>query len=117
MSHSYRAGLVILALLFLVDVAGPLLTDGETPPMEIALAGCALGVASLVCVVLAWRGITRAVLPLAVLRLLSALSAVPAFFVSDVPPAVRGLAAASILLTVGGVALVVGSRDRKLVTA
>ena len=75
MSRSYRAGLVILALLSLVDVAGPLLTDGETPPMAIALVGCALGVASLVCVVLAWRGVTRAVLPLVVLRLLSALSA------------------------------------------
>jgi len=116
-SHSYRAGLVILALLSRVDVAGPLLTDGETPPMAIALVGCALGVASLVCVVLAWRGMTRAVLPLVVLRLLSALSAVPAFFVSDVPPAIRGLASALVLLTVGGVALVVGSRERKMVTA
>lgn len=117
MSRSYRAGLVILALLSLVDVAGPLMTDGDNPPMEIALAGAALGVASLVCVVLAWRGMTRAVLPLAALRLLSALTAVPAFFISDVPPAIRGLAAVLVLLTVAGVALVVGSRGRRMVTA
>jgi len=117
MSRSYRAGLVILALLSVIDVAGPLLTDGDNPPMEIALVGSALGVASLVCVVLAWRGMTRAVLPLAALRLLSALTAVPAFFISDVPPAVRGLAAALVLVTVAAVALVVGSRGRRMVTA
>ena len=117
MSRSFRAGLVVLALLSLIDVAGPLLTDGDNPPMAIALVGSGLGVASLVCVVLAWRGMTRAVLPLAALRLLSALTAVPAFFVPDVTPAIRGLAAALVLLTVTGVALVVGSRGRRMVTA
>jgi hypothetical protein len=117
MSRSYRAGLMILAFLSLIDVAGPLLTDGDNPPMAIALVGSALGLASLVCVVLAWRGRTRAVLPLAALRLLSALTAVPAFFISDVPPAIRGLAAVLVLLTVAGVALVVGSRGRRMVAA
>jgi hypothetical protein len=93
------------------------MTDGDNPPMSIAIVGSALGVASLVCVVLAWRGSNRAVLPLAVLRLLSALTAVPAFFVSDVPPAIRGLAAVLVILTLVGVALVVGARARRVVPA
>ncbi len=117
MSRSFRTGLVILGLLSLLDVAGPVMTDGDHPPMSIALVGSALGVASLVCVALAWQGKTRAVLPLAALRLLSALSAVPALFVSDVPQAIRGVAAALVLLTIVGVALVVGSRTRQSVAA
>ncbi len=117
MSRSFRSGLVVLGVLSLVDVVGPLMTDGDHPPMSIALVGSALGVASLLCVALAWRGSARAVLPLAVLRLLSALTAVPAFFVSDVPPAIRGLAAALVLLTIVGVALVVGARGRRAVPA
>ncbi len=117
MSRSYRTGLVILGVLSLLDVAGPLLTDGETPPMSIALAGAALGLASLVCVVLAWRGNARAVLPLAVLRLVSAATAVPAFFVDDVPVAIKALAGVLVLLNVLGVSLVVGSRSRELVAA
>jgi O-antigen/teichoic acid export membrane protein len=117
MSRSFRSGLVILGVLSLVDVAGPLMTDGDHPPMSIAIVGSALGVASLVCVVLAWRGDSRAVLPLAVLRLLSALTAVPAFFVSDVPPAIRVLAAGLVILTLVAVALVVGARGHRVVPA
>lgn len=117
MSRSFRVGLVILGLLSCVDVVGPLLTDGDTPPMSIAITGCVLGIASLVCVVLAWRGSARVILPLAGLRLLSALSAIPAFFVGDVPSAIRGLAAALVLLTIVGVALVVGARTRQAVPA
>lgn len=117
MSRSFRSGLVILGVLSLVDVAGPLLTDGDNPPMSIALAGAVLGLASLVCVVLAWRGSARAVLPLVVLRLVSALTSIPAFFVSDVPAAIRALAAGLVILTVVGIALVVGARARRVVPA
>jgi hypothetical protein len=117
MSRSFRAGLGILGVLSLLDVAGPLLTDGDNPPMAVALVGALLGVASLVLVVLVWRGARRAVLPLVGLRLLSALSAAPAFFVGDVPGAIRGLAAAIVLLTLVGITLVVGARERQSVTA
>lgn len=117
MSRSFRAGLVVLGVLSLLDVAGPLMTDGDNPPMSVALVGAVLGVASLALVVLIWRGARRAVLPLIVLRLLSALSAAPAFFVGDVPGAIRGLAAAIVLLTLVGIAQVVGARDRQPVTA
>jgi hypothetical protein len=117
MSRSFRTGLVLLTVLSLVDVAGPLMTDGDNPPMSIALAGSVLGVASLVCVLLARRGSGRSVLPLAGLRLLSALTAVPAFFAADVPGSIRGLAGVIVLLNIVGVALVVGSRNAESVQA
>jgi hypothetical protein len=105
MSRTFRAGLVVLGLLSLGDLAAPLLTDGEHPPMSVALIGSALGLVSLVLVVLAWRGARRAVVPLIVLRVLSALAAVPAFFVGDVPAAAVAAAGLVVALTALGVAL------------
>lgn len=105
MSRTFRAGLIVLGLLSLGDVATPLVTDGEHPPMEVALIGSALGLVSLVLVVFAWRGARRAVVPLIVLRVLSALSAVPAFFAGDVPAAAVIAAALVVALTALGTAL------------
>ncbi|MEV6417958.1 hypothetical protein [Kribbella sp. NPDC051718] len=105
MSRMFRTGLVLLGLLSVGDLAGPLLTDGEHPPMSIALIGSALGLASLVLVVFAWRGARRAVVPLIVLRVLSALSAVPAFFADGVPGAAVAVAGLLAVLTVVGIAL------------
>lgn len=106
-SLSRSSGLGILGFLSLVDLAGPLLTDGDNPPMEVAVVGSVLGLISLVLVGYAYRGSTRAVAPLVVLRVLSALTAVPAFFADDVPGVVQGLAAGLMVLTLVGVALVV----------
>lgn len=117
MSPSFRAGLLVLGVLSLIDVAGPLMTDGGKPPMWIALVDAAIGLASLVCVWAVWRGERRAVLALVALRLVSAASAVPAFFVSGVPAPLRALAAGIVLLTVAAVAMVVGARGDRAVTA
>lgn len=100
------AGLVLLGLLSLVDAAGLLLTDGETPPIAVAAIGTVLGVVSLVLVVLAWRGSRRAAIGLVALRVLSAATAVPAFTVGGVPAPVQALAAALIVLTLLGCVLV-----------
>ncbi|NEA30134.1 hypothetical protein [Streptomyces sp. SID13031] len=105
MSRTFRAGLILLGLLSVGDLAGPLLTDGEHPPMSVALIGSALGLVSLVLVVLAWRGARRAVVPLIVLRLLSGLSAVPAFFAGGVPAAAVVAAALTVVLAVVGTTL------------
>ena len=80
MSRSLRAGLIVLGVLSVLDLLTPLVTDGEHPPMAIALGSAVIGLASLVLAVSAWRGAMRAVLPLVVLRALSAISAVPAVF-------------------------------------
>ncbi len=107
-----RVGFVLLALLSLADVAGLALTDGKHPPYSIAVIGAVLGVASLGCLVPAWRGNVAAFRTLAVLRVVSAVSAVPAFFVSGVPAAAVGAAAAIVLVTAVALALVVGGRVR-----
>ncbi|HEY6687809.1 MAG TPA: hypothetical protein VI094_16525 [Propionibacteriaceae bacterium] len=86
--------------------AGPLLTDGQQPPMIIALIGAGLGLISIVLVILAWRGRLAAAIALVVLRLLSAFTAVPAFLVSDVPTGPMIAAGFGIGLTVVGAALV-----------
>jgi hypothetical protein len=117
MSRSYRTGLVLLGVLSVADLVGPLTTDGDHPPMWVALVGAVLGVASLACVVAAWRGSSRAVLPLVALRLVSALTAVPAFFVDDVPAGIIALVAVFIAATLAGVALVSGSHARTAVPA
>lgn len=106
MSASFRAGLIVLGLLAAADLAGPLLTDGEHPPMAIAMAGAVVGLVSLVMIVFAARGSGRATITLVVLRALAALSAVPAFFEPGVPAGARVFAGAGIVLTVLGIGLV-----------
>jgi hypothetical protein len=111
-SRSFRAGLIVLGVLSVFDLLLPLLTDGEHPPIAVALVAAALGLASLVLIVSAWRGATRAVIPLIVLRVLSAISAVPAVFVAGVPQAVVLAAGAGVLVTIVGITLVLATRIR-----
>jgi hypothetical protein len=112
-----RAGLVLFAILSLADVAGLALTDGKHPPYFVAAIGAALGVASLCCLVPAWRGSMLATRVLAILRIVSALTAVPAFFASGVPGAAVGSAAAIVVLTAAALVLVVGRRRPQMVAA
>lgn len=109
---TYRAGLVVLGLLSLADLAAPLMTDGETPPMFIALIGSALGLLSLVLIALAWRGSIVAAIGVVVLRLLSALTAVPAFLVDGVPAVPMLLAGIAIAGAVLGSVLVLAGHRR-----
>jgi hypothetical protein len=115
MTRLYRAGLIVLGLLSLVDLAGPLLTDGQHPPMAIALIGAGLGLISIVLVILAWRGRMAAAIAVVVLRLLSALAAVPAFLVPDVPTGSMIAAGFGIGLTVVGAVLVFAGLRRPAV--
>jgi hypothetical protein len=101
-----RSGLLVLGLLSLSDLTTIAFTDGTTPPWPVAISDAVLGAASLVLVVLAWRGRGGMIWPLVVLRALSALTALPAFFVGA-GTALVVLAAAIVVLTVAGIALVV----------
>jgi hypothetical protein len=103
MKSIYRVGLGILGVLSLADVAGPLLTDGQHPPMSVALVGAGIGVVSLVLLVFAFRGRTAAAVGLVVARVISAVTAVPAFFVSGVPAVAMIVASVFIGLTVLGI--------------
>lgn len=117
MTRTHRTGLVLLGVVSILDVLGPLATDGDHPPMWIALVGLALGVASLAGIVADWRGQRRALLPLIVFRLVSVLTTVPAFYVDDVPAGIIVFAAAFILVSLVGIALVAGRRERVAVSA
>ena len=98
--HPYhRIALVLFGLLSLADIAGLAITDGDHPPYAVAALGAVLGVVSLAIVVQIWRGDWRGVWVLLGARVLSAVSAVPAFFVSDVPAGAVVAAAAIIALT------------------
>ncbi len=107
-----RAGLAVLGVISLGDLAAPLITDGESPPMAVALVGSALGAISLLLVALAWRGRLAAALALVVVRVLSALTAVPAFLLPDIPLVPRILAGVFIVLTLTGVGLVLAGLRR-----
>ena len=103
MSRMNRAGLVVLGLLSVADLFGPLLTDGDHPPMEIAIGGSVVGLVSLVLLAFVWQGKRWALAPLITLRIASALLAVPAFFVADVPAGAVAAAGVGVAATVFGV--------------
>lgn len=106
----FIAGLAVLGLLSVADLLAPLMTDGETPPMFIAVIGSVLGLISLVAIFGAHRGSRAALVVLLVIRSLSALTAMPAFFVPDVPAPARMAAGVGIGFTILGIALVLGGR-------
>jgi hypothetical protein len=72
-----QGGLVVLGLLSVVDLFGPLMTDGDHPPMAIAVGGSVVGLISLILLAFAWQGKRWALAPLITLRIASALLAVP----------------------------------------
>ncbi|WP_214103419.1 hypothetical protein [Acrocarpospora catenulata] len=107
------AGLILGGLLGLIDVVTLPLGDGEHPPFAVAAAGAVLGLITLVGCVLGWRGSRAGAIAVIVTRLLSGLTAVPAFFADGVPAEAMTAAAVGIVLTLGCIALVApGLRSR-----
>ena len=107
-----KAGLVILGLLSLSDVATLPLTDGQHPPYPIAALVTVLGAVSVALVVRALRDPSRSLGLLIGLRVLSAVTALPAFFVRGVPAAAQAVAGAIVILTAVGVLLAASGRTR-----
>ncbi len=103
MSGIYKAGLVILGLVSVADLSTPFLSDGEHPPMAVAIGAAAVGLISLVLIALGWQGKRWVLAPLIALRLASALLAVPAFFVADVPAGAVAAAGVGVAATIFGV--------------
>jgi hypothetical protein len=104
-----RVGLVLAALLGvadLVSIAMPTDPDQPGPPMAVLVVGMLLGVVTLAAVVLAWVTRRRAWSRVtAGSRIVSALTALPAFFVPDVPPALVASAAVAVAVTAVAVVL------------
>jgi hypothetical protein len=104
-STGVTVGLVLAGLLGLGDAIGIVTGGGEGPPFPVLVAGAVFGVITIIGVVLGWRGSRAGIVAVIVTRLLSALSAVPAFFVDDVPAGAVGVAAFGISVTLLAVAL------------
>jgi len=101
-----RVGLLALAVPSLVDVFTVPLTDGEHPPYPIAVLATLLGLVCLGLVVRALREPSRSLRLLVALRVLSAVTALPAFVVDGVPSAAQAVAGVVVVLTAVGVLLV-----------
>lgn len=112
-TSAQRAGLLLLGLLSLGDIATLFVTDGKTPPYAVAGLDAALGAICLYLVGRALREPAQPVRLLVGLRILSAATALPAFVVSGAPAAAKALAAAAVVLTAAGVLLT--SRGRTTV--
>lgn len=112
LSRANRVGLGLAGLLGLIDLAGPVLAPTpqpgeEGPPMAVLIAGAVLGVITLAAVVYTWRTGNRVgARVVAGTRILSAITALPAFFVAEVPPALVAGAAVGIVVALVAVALV-----------
>jgi hypothetical protein len=108
MTHSAlttrNLGLAIFGLLSLGDIATLALTDGQAPPYAVAVLSALLGAVSLVLVIQASRDPGRSLRLLIGLRVLAAVTAMPAFFV-DAPAGAQAAAGAIVVLTAAGVVL------------
>jgi hypothetical protein len=101
---------VVLAVIDLGSVFVPV--DGAGPPMEVMVFAAVMGIATLVgAVIVARTGRRSGLRVMAVSRILSGVTALPAFFVPDVPPVFVAWGAATVVLTIVAVVLLM-SRPR-----
>jgi hypothetical protein len=104
----FRTGLVLAGLLALSDLFSFALGP---QPLSVVVVSTVLGVLTLVALAPAWRSRRRgAVVAVAVTRIVSALLAVPAFFVGGVAGAVQVVAAVIIVLAVVSTVLLFAAR-------
>ena len=102
---------MLLGVLDIVGLAGIGADDG--PPVAIVVLDAVMGVITLVGARMAWRGDRRGAVAVIVSRAISALSALPAFFVDDVPDWVPPFVGVFLVLTLVGVGLLVASLRRQ----
>jgi len=108
LSTKNKVGLAIAGFMGLVDCFSVLTPtpDGEVgPPFAILVLGSILGVITVVAVVVGWTKANRAAIRIAAgARIVSVLTALPAFFV-DVPWFIKLLVTVAVVLTVISVVL------------
>ena len=110
-----KVGYWLAVVLGVVDIASLLIPtppDGQGPPLSVTIFSAVMGVITVAAaVVVARSGNRTAVRVMAAARILSGLTAVPAFFEPDVPPVFVAFGAAVVVLTVIAVVLLM-SRAR-----
>jgi hypothetical protein len=110
-----RAGLIVALLLGLLDLSAPFTPtpDGEDgPPYAILLIDAVLGLITVVAVVIAWRTARRGAVRIAAgARIISAVTALPAFFV-EVPAALQAAVGLFVVVTIACVVLMLAPSRR-----
>ncbi len=103
-----RTGLVLAGLLGALDIAAGIsqLSGVGLIPLAVAITMIVLGAATLAVIPFAWRGARWAGWTIAAMRVASALTGLPAFFVSGVPAAAVIAASTGIVLAVSVAALI-----------
>ena len=108
LSTKNKVGLVLAGILGIVDVPAALMPtpEGEVgPPFGILVLGSICGVITVIAVVIAWVKANRGAIRVAAgARIVSMLTALPAFFV-DVPWFIKLFVTAAVVLTVLSVVL------------
>jgi hypothetical protein len=121
LSRLNKAGLILAALLGVGEVVSLFFPtpDGEVgPPLFIVVLDGVLGLFTMVAVVVAWRTARRgAVRLVAGARVISVITALPAFFVDGVPAGVKVAVGVFVMLSVAVVAMLLApTRERTPVT-
>jgi len=109
-----KIGLVLAGILGLGDLTSPFLPAGDQndpdaagPPMPVLIASAVLGLVTIIAVVYMWRTASRvSARIIAGARILSVISALPAFFVSGVPAPLVVLVAVITVVTVVAIVLI-----------
>ncbi len=108
LSTKNKVGLVLAGILGIVDVPAALMPtpEGEVgPPFGILVLGSVCGVITVIAVVIAWAKVNRGAIRVAAgARIVSMLTALPAFFV-DVPWFIKLFVTGAVVLTVISVVL------------
>lgn len=110
-----RAGIVLAVFLGLVDIAfgGMQLDFTQVMPAAVGILMITAGVGTIAAAPFAWRGAAWARSVIIVLRLLSAMTGLPAFFIPGIPAGLVVAAAGGILLALlVAVLLLVNVRER-----
>jgi hypothetical protein len=105
-----RVGLVIAGLLGLGDLYNAYTQWSEDAGDAFAYLSLAFGVVTLILIPFAWRGSTRAGWAVAIIRVVSSLLGLPAFFIPGIPAPFVVAAAVGILLAVASAVLILARK-------
>jgi hypothetical protein len=122
LTRKNKIGLVIAGLLGLSDLAGVFTlnqdSDSAGPPLGVLIFDVVLGAATIAAVIIAWRRRARAAArAVALTRIVSTITSLPAFFAGGVPAGLVAAAGAGVVVTLIAVALVISKPRAALVPA
>jgi hypothetical protein len=120
LTRTNKVGLALAGVLGVSDIAAVGMPSGDGddgPPFAILVVGALLGLITLVCLVPAFRRASRgAIRVVAGARIISAITALPAFFV-DIPTGLKVTTAVVVVLTVAVVAMILNPGPARAVVA